>query len=95
MESNSRTPDGVEQPHFLNRPQPLSVHCNAQGLPDRICLRNRWYKVKQVADVWRVDDGWWTKQALSRIYVRLLLETTRPLVIFQDLNDLSWWRQNY
>ena len=65
----------------LNEPQRVEVACDSHGLPTRIRLRKRWRVVARVVDVWRLDDEWWSGVAITRLYVRVLIDEGRPLTL--------------
>jgi hypothetical protein len=47
----------------------------------------------QVAERWRIDEGWWGPNALSRLYYRLVLVDGRLVTVYRDLVDETWWAQ--
>ena len=48
--------------------------------------------MEAVLEVWRIDDEWW-RRPIHRRYLSLLLEGGRPVTVFQDLMDGSWYLQ--
>ncbi len=95
MEPDTRATSGADVPRYLNEPQAVDVRCDAQGLPVAVHLRKRWRNVERVVDVWRIDDEWWSKQELSRLYVRVTIDGSRPLTLFRDMREATWWQQRY
>ena len=39
----------------------------------------------EILDSWRIDDEWWRKQPVSRLYYRVLLEDGMVVGLFKDL----------
>ena len=87
----------------LDAPQPVQVEVDGNDMPIAIAAvkgRNagasRSYKrrrVLEVLDVWRIDDEWWRKQPVSRIYYRVALEDGTITSLFKDLVSGQWSRQ--
>ena len=87
----------------LDAPQPVQVEVDGNGMPAAVAAvkgRNagasRSYKrrlVAEVLDVWRIDDEWWRKQPVSRIYYRVALEDGTVTGLFKDLVSGQWRRQ--
>ena len=42
---------------------------------------------------WRIDEGWWSDQSVSRIYWRLVLDNGQLVTVFLDMDDRTWWEQ--
>ncbi len=78
----------------VNLPEPLRVAEDAAGRPDALLGRRR-QKVSVIEDVWRLDDEWWRREPLSRLYYRLRLASGERLVLYKDLGDGRWYRQSY
>jgi hypothetical protein len=78
----------------LNAPAALQVRIGG-GLPRALLRRQRWQRVDRVEDVWRVDDGWWRSQPVSRTYFRLALEGGHVVTVYRDDLDGTWWTQRY
>jgi hypothetical protein len=63
--------------------------------PPKLLLKGTRRNVEFVQERWRIDEGWWTPNPVSRIYYSLILAQTGALVtIYQVLlpND-TWWTQ--
>ncbi len=95
MEPYSREALGADRPHFLNTPQRVDVQCDGQGLPVRVRVRQRWRSVQRIVDVWRVDDEWWARDEVQRLYVSVLTDDGRRLTLFRDMREATWWQQRY
>ena len=50
--------------------------------------------VKEVLETWRIDDEWWRKRPVSRLYFNLLLETGQ-MTVYCDLVRSAWFSQSY
>ncbi len=51
--------------------------------------------VKEVLETWRIDDEWWRKRPVRRMYFRLALEDGRTITVFQDAMNGHWAMQAY
>lgn len=51
--------------------------------------------VKEVLETWRIDDEWWRKRPVSRVYFHLLLEDGRTATVYCDLVRSAWFSQSY
>lgn len=77
----------------LNSPQAVQVKQGHDGQPSALLSGRRWQRVLSVLEIWRLDDEWWQRAALSRLYYRVELEQAGTLVLFQDLRTRNWFRQ--
>lgn len=77
----------------VNRPVPARVRAGAGGAPAAVEVGKRWRPVEGVQERWRVDEGWWWEQPVSRMYWRLVLAGGRQITVYEDLADKSWWVQ--
>ncbi len=87
----------------LDAPQPVQVEVDGNDMPAAVAAAkggnartSRSYKrrlVAEVLDVWRIDDEWWRKQPVSRIYYRVALEDGTITGLFKDLVSGQWFRQ--
>jgi hypothetical protein len=64
------------------------------GCPSSVKLKKRLYKVKEIDNLWRIDDCWWRKPA-ARLYYSLELESGGRITLFHDLLNGQWYRQNW
>ena len=85
-------------PRPLNAPVRVPVQIDPAGEPRAIGLasplgRRRPVPVTQVAERWRIDEGWWGPNPLSRLYYRLVLADGRLVTVYRDLGDETWWAQ--
>jgi hypothetical protein len=82
-------------PRPVNAPVRIPVQVDPAGEPRAIGLpgRRRSIPVTQVAERWRIDEGWWGPNALSRLYYRLVLVDGRLVTVYRDLVDETWWAQ--
>ena len=62
--------------------------------PSRVTYRKKLQKVKEVSNVWRVDDGWWAKP-VTRFYYALELENGGMITVFQDQTNGRWYKQSW
>jgi hypothetical protein len=55
--------------------------------------KGRWRKILEVLDTWRIEDEWWRKQPVSRLYYRVILEDGTIVGLFKDLVSSDWYSQ--
>jgi len=74
---------------------PEKIEVAAQeGRPFVVRLKKRPVLVKDVVNMWRIDEEWWRKP-ISRLYFSLELENGARLTVFNDLSSGGWYRQNW
>lgn len=54
-----------------------------------------WYRVEQVLDMWRIDEGWWRPRPIHRTYYRLFLRHGAVVDVYFDEVDGRWYEQRY
>lgn len=85
-------------PRPVNAPVRMPVQVDPAGEPRAIGPpgpqgHRRPIPVAQVAERWRIDEGWWGPNPLSRLYYRLVLADGRLVTVYRDLGDETWWAQ--
>ena len=79
----------------VNAPDPVIVEeAPSSGLPLAVRAPRR-QAVKNVEDRWRIDDEWWRREPVSRLYYEVLLASGQRLVLYKDLVTENWYRQAY
>jgi hypothetical protein len=78
----------------VNAPEALRIEENPAGHPVALIAKTR-QAVVAIESIWRLDDEWWRARPLSRMYFAVMLTSGQGLVIFKDLVDNRWFRQNY
>jgi hypothetical protein len=78
----------------VNTPEALEVEEDAAGLPVAVRLKQR-QSVISIEDRWRIDDEWWRKEPVSRLYYNVLLASGQRLVLYKDLVSGGWYEQEY
>ena len=78
----------------VNAPEPVDVEEAPSGLPLAVKTPRR-QAIKTVEDSWRIDDEWWRRQPVSRLYYEVILDSGQRLVLYKDLIDSRWYRQSY
>ena len=74
---------------------PEKIEIAAQeGKPFVVRLKKRPVLVKDVVNMWRIDEEWW-RNPISRLYFLLELENGARLTVFCDLLKGTWYRQNW
>jgi hypothetical protein len=76
----------------LNVPRPLRVQTGAGGRPLSIHLKGKERRVRQILEVWQIDDEWW-RERISRRYATLALEDGQTVTVFRDLITMGWYLQ--
>jgi len=76
----------------LNAPRPLRVRTSTQGRPLSICLKEGEKRVKQILEIWQIDDEWW-RERISRRYATLALQDGQMVTVFRDLVTGRWYLQ--
>ena len=76
----------------LNTPRPLRVREGNGGRPHFLHLKGGVRKVRQILEIWQVDDEWW-RDPISRRYARLVLEDGRIVTVYRDLLSRRWYLQ--
>ncbi len=51
-------------------------------------------RIESVRESWLVEDRWWTERPLRRRYWEVASASGHRMVIFHDLQDGQWFRQN-
>ena len=74
---------------------PEKIEIAAQeGRPFVVRLKKRPVLVKDVVNMWRIDEEWWRKP-ISRLYFSLELENGARITVFRDLLAGTWYRQSW
>jgi hypothetical protein len=50
--------------------------------------------VREIQDIWRIDDEWW-REPVRRFYYRVLLSNGHLCTIYQDQVQEQWFMQGY
>ena len=109
MVANTRTAARAGGIRPLDAPLPVQVEVDGNGQPAAIGVpksrgavrkkagergpAHQWRQVSEVLDSWRIDDEWWRKAPIARIYYQVIMEDDRNVTVFQDLTSGSWYRQ--
>ena len=78
----------------VNIPQAVEVEEDSSGLPLAI-KTPRQQAVSAIEERWRIDDEWWRREPVSRLYSSVRLVSGHRLVLYKDLIDSCWYRQSY
>jgi len=93
MVQNPRTPLRADRLRALNIPRKIAVVLGDDELPREVRELEASRVVKEVGEVWRVDDEWW-RVAIARRYVEVLLEGGRHVMLFEELTSHEWFIQD-
>ncbi|MFC1988574.1 hypothetical protein ACFLVJ_01915 [Chloroflexota bacterium] len=78
----------------VNLPEPIEVEEAPSSLPLAVKAPLR-QAVADVEDRWRIDDEWWRREPVSRLYYEVLLSSGLRLQLYKDLIKDCWYRQSY
>jgi hypothetical protein len=73
----------------LGLPREVAVSTDTSGLPVAVAGR----PVEYLRDQWRVEEGWWTRRPVRRVYFDLVLAGGRQTVVFCDRRRGCWYTQ--
>jgi hypothetical protein len=74
-------------------PEPVAVFSSG-NVPVRVLFKRKMQEVREITNIWRVDDSWWSRPA-SRMYFALELDGGNRITVFHDLLSNKWYRQNW
>lgn len=69
--------------------EPVKTVNSEDGVPQRFTWQGQVHPVKTIANVWRIDDGWW-QQRIWRDYFKLVTATGLLVIICHDLLTDEW-----
>ena len=78
----------------VNAPEPVEVEEDSSACPYAVKIPRR-QVVAAINDRWRIDDEWWRREPVSRLYYEILLASGQRLVLYKDLTGDCWYRQSY
>ena len=78
----------------VNIPEPVNVEEDPSDLPLAVRTPRR-QAIKTIEDRWRIDDEWWRREPVSRLYYEVLLASGQRLILYKDLINNCWYRQSY
>ena len=78
----------------VNAPEPVKVEEDSSGFPAAVRAKRR-QAVAAVEDRWRLDDEWWRREPVSRLYFSARLASGHRLVLYKDLASGEWYKQGY
>ncbi|MFC2004843.1 hypothetical protein ACFLUY_01320 [Chloroflexota bacterium] len=78
----------------VNLPESVEVEEDFSGLPLAVRMPRR-QAVAAIEERWRIDDEWWRREPVSRLYFSIRLSSGHRLVLYKDLIDNCWYRQSY
>lgn len=77
----------------LRVPSSAAVRTDGPGRPTAVRRSDRILEVVQIREVWRIDDEWW-REPVSRLYFEVVLENGGRAILYRDLTDGGWYRQD-
>ena len=94
MVQNSRKTLRTEIYRSVNVPEQVQVEEDASVCPRAVRMPRR-QVVAAIDDRWRIDDEWWRREPVSRLYYAVLLASEQRLVLYKNLTNDCWYRQSY
>ncbi len=94
MVTHTGTPLCPDAYRPVNLPEPARVEEDKAGRPVSVRLPRR-QKITDIEDRWRIDDEWWRREPISRLYYAVRLGSGQRLEIYKDLVTGKWYRQTY
>jgi len=79
----------------VNAPEPVKVEEDADGLPAAVKAKSFQGRMAAIEDRWRIDDEWWRREPVSRLYFSVRLTSGHRVVLYKDLIGGEWYRQGY
>ncbi len=77
----------------LNLPEEIMVEEDAAGCP--VVLKNRRrQKIIRIDDHWRLDDEWWRRDAVTRLYYAVIPASGQKIILYKDGENGKWYRQD-
>jgi hypothetical protein len=70
-------------------PREVAVDAGADRIPVAVGRR----RVLHLRDEWRVEEGWWTREPVRRLYYDLVLDDGRNAVVYRDRRRGRWYAQ--
>jgi hypothetical protein len=65
-----------------------------EGRPFVVRLKKRPVLVRDVVNMWRIDEEWW-RRPVSRLYFQLEMDNGARITVFRDLRSGTWYRQHW
>ena len=78
----------------VNAPEPVRIEEDADGLPAAVRAKRR-QVVAAVEDRWRLDDEWWRREPVARLYYSVRLASGHRAVLYKDIISGEWYKQDY
>ncbi len=74
---------------------PAVSNSSVKTPPRRIIKKPMRQVVSGIDERWRIDDEWWRREPVSRLYYSVRLASGHRLVLYKDLVNNCWYRQSY
>jgi hypothetical protein len=65
-----------------------------KGLPVAVTIKKRRLPVREVLNIWRIDEEWW-RTPITRLYFLLRFDNGIRATVFHDLENNHWYRQGW
>ena len=77
----------------VNAPEPIEVEEGPSACPQAVKTPRR-QTVAAIDNMWRIDDEWWRREPISRLYYSIRLDSGYRLVLFKNLFNNHWYQQS-
>lgn len=75
------------------QPEPIEM-IDREGKPLAVIIKKRRLLVRGTVNTWRIDEEWW-REEISRLYLLIEVENHKRFVVFHDLLNGGWFKQNW
>ena len=94
MVKNSGKTLRINTYRLVNAPEQVQVEEDSSACPRAVRMSRR-QVISSIEESWRIDDEWWRREPISRLYYAVLLASGQRLVLYKDLTNDCWYRQSY
>jgi hypothetical protein len=74
---------------YWRQGEPIADLTTDEGIPIRFTWQKRVHPIHDIANIWRVDDGWWHER-VWRDYYKLITTTGLLVILAHDLITDEW-----
>ena len=93
MVENTGKKTGLGRIRPLNKPELVQVEETREHRPTAIISRGRRFSVILIQDMWEIVDEWWRPNSIARRYYQVGIDNGTVIVIFRDLFNGTWYKQ--
>jgi len=78
--------------HLWPHGEVISMTLDDAGLPGAFHWHGQTHKVQQIANRWRIDEGWWEGR-VWREYFKLTTASGWLVILYRDMTTGAWYLQ--